>query len=182
MDCSPPGSSVPWNFPDKNTGVGSHLLLWRIFTTQESNLSLPHCRGIKPRSPTLQRNQTWVSHTRAIKPGSPTPEQSNLGLPHQSNQTWVSHTAGRFCTIWATREAPQTLNPTHLSHKNSLIIQPLKQFWGLLCNMEHMLNKNVLKKIWTQIKIIKTMCVCMCVCVCVCVCVCIYIYIYIYKD
>ena len=44
--------------------------------------------------------------------------------------------------------------------------------------MEHMLNKNVLKKIWTQIKIIKTVCVC----VCVCVYVYIYIYTYTYKD
>ena len=27
----------PWNFPDKNTGVGSHSLLQRIFLTQASN-------------------------------------------------------------------------------------------------------------------------------------------------
>ena len=31
-----------WNFPGKNTGVGCHLLLQRIFLTQGSNLSLLH--------------------------------------------------------------------------------------------------------------------------------------------
>ena len=40
MDCSPPGSSVHGNFPGKNTGVGCHFLLQRIFPTQGSNLSL----------------------------------------------------------------------------------------------------------------------------------------------
>ena len=35
-----------WNSPDKNTGVGSHSLLQRIFLTQGSNLGLLHCRQI----------------------------------------------------------------------------------------------------------------------------------------
>ena len=30
----------PWNFPGKNTGVGSHFLLQGIFLTQEANLNL----------------------------------------------------------------------------------------------------------------------------------------------
>ena len=34
----------PWDFPGKNTGVGCHFLLQRIFPTQGSNLGLPHCR------------------------------------------------------------------------------------------------------------------------------------------
>ena len=36
----------PGNSPDKNTGVGCHSLLQGIFPTQESNLSLLHCRQI----------------------------------------------------------------------------------------------------------------------------------------
>ena len=44
MDCSPPGSSVHWDSPGKNTGVGCHALL-------QEDLPNP---GIKPRSPTLQ--------------------------------------------------------------------------------------------------------------------------------
>ena len=46
MDCSPLGSSVLGNCPGKNTGVGCHSLLQGICLTQESNLSLPHCRKI----------------------------------------------------------------------------------------------------------------------------------------
>ena len=34
----------PWDFPGKNTGVGCHFLLQRIFPTQGSNLGLPRCR------------------------------------------------------------------------------------------------------------------------------------------
>ena len=34
----------PWNFPGKNTGVGCHSLLQRIFPTQRLNLGLLHCR------------------------------------------------------------------------------------------------------------------------------------------
>ena len=36
----------PWNSPYKNTGVGCHFLLQRIFLTWEWNLGLPHCRQI----------------------------------------------------------------------------------------------------------------------------------------
>ena len=34
----------PWDFPGKNTGVGSHFLLHGIFPTQGLNPGLPHCR------------------------------------------------------------------------------------------------------------------------------------------
>ena len=46
MDCSPPGSSVHGDSPGKNTGVGCHILLQRIFPTQRMNPGLPHCRWI----------------------------------------------------------------------------------------------------------------------------------------
>ena len=46
MDCSPPGSSVHGDSPDKNTGVGCHALLQGIFPIQWSNPGLPHCRRI----------------------------------------------------------------------------------------------------------------------------------------
>ena len=44
MDCSPPGSSV-WNSPGKNTGVGCHFLLQRIFLTQELNPGSPELQA-----------------------------------------------------------------------------------------------------------------------------------------
>ena len=36
----------PWDFPDKNTGVDSHFLLWWMFQIQGLNLGFPHCRQI----------------------------------------------------------------------------------------------------------------------------------------
>ena len=40
MDCSPPGSSVHWDSPGKNTGVGCHALLKGIFPNQGSKSGL----------------------------------------------------------------------------------------------------------------------------------------------
>ena len=42
MDCSPPGSSVHKDSPDKNTGVGCHALFQAIFPIQGSNPGLSH--------------------------------------------------------------------------------------------------------------------------------------------
>ena len=42
MHCSPPGSSVHGDVPGKNTRVGCHALLHRIFSTQGLNLHLLH--------------------------------------------------------------------------------------------------------------------------------------------
>ena len=44
IDGSPPGSTVPWDSPGKNTGMGCHFLLQGILPTQGSNPGLPHCR------------------------------------------------------------------------------------------------------------------------------------------
>ena len=38
MDYSPPGSSVHWDSPGKNTGMGYHALLQGIFPIQGLNL------------------------------------------------------------------------------------------------------------------------------------------------
>ena len=46
MNCSLPGSSANGDSPGKNTGMGCHALLQGIFSTQGSNLDLPHCRQI----------------------------------------------------------------------------------------------------------------------------------------
>ena len=42
----PLSSSVQMDSPGKNTGVGCHALLQRIFWTQGSNPGLPHCQQI----------------------------------------------------------------------------------------------------------------------------------------
>ena len=36
----------PWDFPGKNTRLGSYSLLQEVFLTQGSNPGLPHCRWI----------------------------------------------------------------------------------------------------------------------------------------
>ena len=46
LDCSLPGSSVHKDSPSKNTGVGCHAHLQRIFPTQGSNPGHPHCTWI----------------------------------------------------------------------------------------------------------------------------------------
>ena len=46
MDCSPLGSSDDGDSPGKNSGVGCHALLERIFPIQRSNPVLPHCKQI----------------------------------------------------------------------------------------------------------------------------------------
>jgi len=46
MDCSPPGSFIHGDSSDKNTGVGCHALLQRIFPTQGLNPSFLHCKWI----------------------------------------------------------------------------------------------------------------------------------------
>ena len=45
-DCSPPGSSIHEYSPGKNTGVGFHAHLQRIFPTQGLNPGFLHCRWI----------------------------------------------------------------------------------------------------------------------------------------
>ena len=91
----PHGPYSPWNFPGKNTGVGSLSLLQGIFPTWGSNPGLPYCRRILYQlshkgSPRILE---WVAY----------PFCSGSSWPR--NQTWVSCIAGRFFTNWAIREA-----------------------------------------------------------------------------
>ena len=78
----------PWDSPGKNAGVGCHALLQRIFPTQRSNPSLPHCRRIlyclsHQRNPRILE---WV-----VYPFS-------RGSSRTRNCTRVSSIAGRFFT------------------------------------------------------------------------------------
>ena len=53
----------PWDSLGKNTGVGNHIPLQGIFLTQESNLSLLHCRQILYLLIHQGREQYTVSHS-----------------------------------------------------------------------------------------------------------------------
>ena len=87
MDCSPPGSSVHGDSPGKNTGVGCHVLLQRIFPTQGLKPGLLRCRQIlyhlsHQGSPWILE---WVAYSFSrgsslpkIKPGSPALQVDSL--------------------------------------------------------------------------------------------------------
>ena len=58
-DCSPPGSFVHGDSPGKNTGVGCHVLLQGIFSTQGLNPGLLHCRQILYHWATREAKEYW---------------------------------------------------------------------------------------------------------------------------
>ena len=83
----------------KNTGVGCHFLLHRIFPTQGLNQGLPHCRQIlyhlsHQGSPRILK---WIAYP------------FTRGSSQPRNRTGVSCIAGRFFTSWATRKAPNDI-------------------------------------------------------------------------
>ena len=68
MDCSPPGSSVHGDSPDKNTGVSCQALLQGILPTQGLNLGLSHCRWILlPSDPQGKPKNTGVGSLSLLK-------------------------------------------------------------------------------------------------------------------
>ena len=83
MGCSPPGSSVRGDSPSKNTAVGCHALLQRIFPTQGLNPGFPHYRWIiyhlsHQGSPRILE---WVAHPFILQ-GIFLIQESNRGLLH----------------------------------------------------------------------------------------------------
>ena len=61
VNCSPPDSSDHGDSPSKNTGVGCHSFLQRIFPTKGSNPYHPHCRKSLSSEPPVKPNNTGVS-------------------------------------------------------------------------------------------------------------------------
>ena len=88
MDCSPPGFSVPGDFPGMNTGVGCHAVLQGIVPTP----------GIEPRSPALQQILYCLSHQRSprILEWEAYPFSRESSWP--KNRTGISCIAGGFFT------------------------------------------------------------------------------------
>ena len=85
----------PLGKPGQNPWVSCHSLLQGIFPIQESNPGLPYWRWIlyQLRHQGSSRILEWVAY----------PFSSRSSWPR--NQTRISCIAGRFFTIWATREA-----------------------------------------------------------------------------
>ena len=73
----------PWDFPGKSTGVGCHFLLQRIFSTQGSNLGVPHCK------------QTLYCLSHQVVPSC------SPGDPKMSDMTWqLKNNSGRSLSTW----------------------------------------------------------------------------------
>ena len=100
MDYSPLGSSVHGDSPGKNTGVGCHALLQRIFPTLGSNPGLLHCRWILYHLSHQGRPRILVEWVDC---------PFSRGNSPPRNLTEISCIAGVFFTSWATREAQETL-------------------------------------------------------------------------
>ena len=117
MDCSPTGSSVHGNSPDKNTGV-LPCPLRGIVPTQGWNPGFPHCRRILyqlshkgSKVKVAQSCLTLCNPMDCSLPGSSVHEilQARIlewvAIPFSgrssqpTNQTQVSHIAGGFFTV-----------------------------------------------------------------------------------
>ena len=78
MNCRPPGSSIHGDSPGKNTGVGCHALLQRIFPNQRSNPGLPHYKQILYRLSHQEPKNTGVGSLSLLQ---------RIFLTQESNQS-----------------------------------------------------------------------------------------------
>ena len=109
MDCSPPGSSVHGDSPDKNTGVGCHTLHQGIFPTQGSNPGLPHIHKLISRMP-------WPCSNK------------DLTLVNSSPILQVVSALGWYLLlVWGKVLALSLLTPLHVT--NAILEMP--ECWGL---------------------------------------------------
>ena len=83
MNCCLPGSFCPWDFPGKNTEVGCHLLLQRIFSTQGLNWPFLHWQA---------ESLPW-SHLGSPKDDNPGAKTVSLGQ-HPGQRSADSTPAG----------------------------------------------------------------------------------------
>ena len=90
----------PWDSPDKNTGVGCHALLQRIFLTQGSNQSFLHC------------TQILLSHSRRLWL-NPLKSQQGTGW----NGAYRDHI---FCVVSELEREPPANQPSIMN----IIFQP----------------------------------------------------------
>ena len=121
MSCGPPGSSVHGASPGKNTRVGCHALLQKIFPTQGWNPGLLHCTQILYRlshqqSPTLNRIESCKICVLTQIPGhipEPSSHFPSWCPPAQSNP--------RFLVGFAWESPERTLAPSTLSQASSCL-------------------------------------------------------------
>ena len=98
MDCNPPGSSIHWDSPGKNTGVGCHASL------QDSN------SGVEPKYPTLQVD-SLLSEPFAILAHLSSSFQITVFIENCFSYTYAANKGNNLLTshlpIWGETSPPQ---------------------------------------------------------------------------
>ena len=120
----PPARFIcPWGSPGKNTGVGCHALLQRMFPTQESSPSLLHCRWIlyclsRQGRPSNLRNKTKSHRLLRYYPACnihPTTDLLLLLLLSRFSRVWLCATPKT-----AAYQAPLSLGFSRQEHWSGL--------------------------------------------------------------
>ena len=157
IDYSPPGSSVQWNSPGKNTGVDCHVLLQDIFLNSQfqcylGNLILgsspvpfflvslfPVWHSIFTSVLVTQLCLTLCNPTDCSLPDSSVHGILQIRIMEwvaiafsrvfslSMDRTWVSCIAERFFTVWATREAHLYKNPKAIMDVEMIIWNEVSQ-------------------------------------------------------
>ena len=106
MYCSPP-ALFPWDFPCKNTGVGCHFLLQRIFLIQGLNPRFPHCRWILY---CWAPGEALIEQLRAKHNGSVGKALVNAFRASASDRAWLILSMMRW-GHWKHQQCPKTTSP-----------------------------------------------------------------------
>ena len=101
VECSLPGSSLPWDSPVKNIGGGCHALLQGIFPTQGSNLCLWNCRQTIYRWATGEAlTEDSVQFSNSVVSDSLRPHESQHARPPCPSPTPGVHSDSRPSSQW----------------------------------------------------------------------------------
>ena len=140
-----------WDSPGKNTGVGCHFLLQRIFLTQGSNPGLPHCRQMLYRlsrqgSPYEFQNSLTnynllffiIEENKAQGGEASCPGPRNQGLLDTINKMYASFTLNILCPGSMRRGNADTFLWTHWSNTFTWrMLTPESALWEeLKCNVD----------------------------------------------
>ena len=120
-DCSLPGSSVHWDSPGKNTGVGCHSFLQGIFPTQGLNPGLLHCRQILYHQSHEERNPLMILCVENTKDFSKNMRTNTLSKVVEEKSVYKNHmhfftlTTNCYKRIWENNSTYICMNMNKIS-------------------------------------------------------------------
>ena len=116
----PHGLYSPWNFPDKNTGVGSLSLPQGVFPTQGSNPGLLHCKVLYQLSYQGSLSERWVWY--------------KVEVYRRLSSGFSQTTSDSFITFKKTNlhlPSADTPSPSRSSNMMLTCISRVRQRWGM---------------------------------------------------